>query len=899
MKRTFRLSDSAPDPRRDVQDEIAFHLEMRAREMMERGVPEADARRLAATSFGDRPAIEAECREIRDHHLRDRTRREEMRGMVMDLRFALRGLRRDRGFAAAAILTLALGIGATAAVFTVVNGVLLRPLPYSDPARLAMIWTTGKGERGPESQWPVSAATYVDVRDGSRSLQSLAAFRDWPYVLGDASEPEQIPSARVSPALFPILGVHPLVGRLFTDAEAVEGGPAVVLISHDLWQRRFGESPDIVGRQITLSGQRVTVIGVMPPGFAFPRGAELPAGLRFPVRTELWTPLFFTEKELQNRGTLNLAAVGRLRPGASFAQMDAELAATAAMLAQRHPRTNGGLGLHAIPLREQSAAPMRRGLLLFLGAVGFVLLIACANVTNLLLARAATRQREFALRSALGAARFRIARQLVTENVVLALAGGFLGMLIASWGSRALLRLVPGNLPRADDISVDWRVLFATAALAVAAGITFGLATAWHVTRRSAATALQGGSARATDGIERALGRRMMVAAEVALSLMLLIGAGLLAGSFARLQRIPPGFDPEHALTAQVLLPIGSSFDPAGKGPRWAAFFGQLTERLGALPGVRAAGAVSSLPLSGAVESGGFSIEGRPAPAPAQAPSVDYSVVSGEYFRAMGIRLIEGRTFDPRDRAKAVPVVIVNREFVRRHFPGQSAIGHRMLAGFDFTPTTREIIGVVDDVRQTSLDAGASPAAYVPEDQMPYPALTLVIRTDGDPGALLPAARRELRALDPTLAFDHSATLNDVLSDSLARQRFSMIILTAFAGTALCLSLVGLYGVIALNTRQRRREMGIRMALGARPLDVLRLVLREGMRLAGIGVVAGLLGALVATRVMQSLLFGISTTDRTVFGAAALLVATVALLATYLPARGATRVHPAIALRME
>ncbi|MGI8497140.1 MAG: ADOP family duplicated permease [Gemmatimonadaceae bacterium] len=899
MKRSFRLSDSTPDPRRDVQDEIAFHLEMRAREMMERGMPEVDARRLATTSFGDRPAIEAECREIRGHHLRDRNRREGMRGVGMDLRFALRSLRRESGFTAAAVLTLALGIGATAAVFTVVNGVLLRPLPYSDPSRLAMIWTTGKGERGPESQWPLSAPTFIDVREASRSLQGVAAFRDWPYVLGDASEPEQIPSARVSPSLFPILGVHPEKGRLFSDADAVEGGAQVTLIGHDLWVRRFSASPEIVGRQITLSGQRVTVIGVMPPGFAFPRGAELPAGFRFPVRTELWTPLFFTPKELQSRGTLNLAAVGRLRPGASLMQTDGELSATAAQLARLYPRTNTGLGLHAIPLREQAAAPMRRGLLLFLGAVVLVLLIACANVTNLLLARAATRQREFALRSALGAARSRIARQLVTENVVLAIAGGCLGMLVASWGSRALLRLVPGNLPRADDISVDWRVLIATAAITVVAGIVFGLATAWHATRRGVAGALQGGSARATEEIERAWGRRTMVAAEVALSLMLLIGAGLLAGSFARLQRLSPGFDPGHALTAQLLLPIGASFDPASKGARWAAFFGQLTERLGALPGVRAAGAVSSLPLTGAVESGGFSIEGRPVPPPAQAPSVDYSVVSGKYFRAMGIRLIEGRTFDARDRADAVAVIVVTREFVRRHFPGQSAIGQRMLSGFDFTPTIREIIGVVDDVRQTSLDAGSSPAVYVPEAQMPYPALTVVIRTDGDPLTILPAARRELSAIDPTLAFDHSQTLDDVVADSLARQRFSMIVLAAFAATALCLALVGLYGVIALNTRQRRREMGIRMALGARPFDVLRLVLREGMGLAGIGVVFGLLGAVVTTRVMQSLLFGISATDRTVFAAAAVLVAVVALLATYLPARRATRVHPAIALRME
>jgi predicted permease len=462
-----------------------------------------------------------------------------------------------------------------------------------------------------------------------------------------------------------------------------------------------------------------------------------------------------------------------------------------------------------------------------------------------------------------------------------------------------MLALVPRSLPRADDVAVDARVLLATALVAAAGGVAFGLATAYHARRSGIAEALHDGGARSTGGGARAAGRRALVAAEIALSLVLLVGAGLLAASFVRLQRIDPGFVPTHALVADVALPIGDRFDPARDGPAWARFFTELTARVADAPGVRAAGAVSSLPLSGAVESGGFTVEGRPTPGPGQAPSAEYSVVSGDYFRAMGIKLLAGRVFDGRDRADGAPVVVVSRELARRYFPGESPLGRRIRTGFDFTPTIREIVGVVDDVRQLSLDAGAAPAAYVPETQMPYPFLSLVVRTTGDPLAALPAVRRELAAIDPTLALDHVRPLGVVLATSLARQRFSLVLIGGFAGSALALALVGLYGVIALSVGQRRREIGVRLALGAQARDVLALVLGEGARVTALGVAAGLAAAIALTRLIRSLLYGAGAADALVYAGAAAVVAAVALVATLVPASRAAGVDPTVALRAD
>ena len=906
MKHTFRLSDTHPDARRDVSDEIRFHLDMRAQELIEQGMPREEALREARRQFGDVSAIEAECRDERRARTRERVRREWWRGFAMDLRYAVRSLRTNAGFTAAGVLTLGLGIGAAAAVFTVVDGVLLRPLPYAQPSRLAMVWLSSSMAQG-GGELPLSSGLYVEARDVVKGLSTTAAFRSWPFVLsGEANaEPEQIAGARAEPTLFGTLGVRPVLGRTFTPDEAQPSGPRVVLISYSLWQRRFGGARDVIGRMVTLSGERYSIIGVMPRGFGFPRGAELPSGLQFGARTDLWAPLSFTEQDRRTYGTMNLAAVARLAPGVAPAAAQAEIDAFAKRRFKELGLPDGRFAYAIVGLEEQAARTVRRGLFVLLGAVGFVLLIACTNVANLLIARTGAREREFAVRAALGAGRLRVVRQLVTENIVLALGGAVVGVTIAIWGSRVMLSLVPGSLPRADDVAVDDRVVGFACAVAVVAGIVFGIASALHIARRSVAATLQSGGTRLTGNARQRLGRRMIVAAEVALSVVLLVGAGLLAGSFARLQRVTPGFDPNGVVTGNIVLPVGANFDPARDGPGWHRFFDQFTARLDALPGVSHAGGVSSLPLSGAVESGGFSVEGRPRPAPGEGPVAEYSVVSGDYFGTMGIRLLSGRTFDSRDRSDAPGVVIVNRELARRHFQ-TSPIGQRLRTGFDFSngASPREIIGVVDDVKQTTLDVETNPAAYVPVTQMPYPFMSIVVRakcaagvTACDPMAVLPSVRRELARIDATLALSDVRPLSGVFADSIARQRFSMAVLGVFAALALLLALVGLYGVIALSVGQRRREIGVRMALGAQPRDVLSLVLGEGMRVTLLGVAIGLVGALALTRVLRSLLFDVSTTDPRFFAGAAILVAMVSLAATYIPARRALGVDATSALR--
>jgi putative ABC transport system permease protein len=605
-------------------------------------------------------------------------------------------------------------------------------------------------------------------------------------------------------------------------------------------------------------------------------------------------------------GTLNLSAIARFAPGVTPAAARAEIVAFGARRLKEIGFPAGRFAYTVVGLADQAARTVRRGLLVLLGAVGFVLLIACTNVANLLIARTGAREREFAVRAALGAGRLRIVRQLVTENVVLALGGAIVGLLIATWGSRVMLALVPGNLPRADDVGIDVRVVAFAGLVAVIAGIAFGMATALHVARQSVAATLQSAGTRLTGNARRRLGRRLIVAAEVALTVVLLVGAGLLAGSFARLQNVTPGFDARGVLTGNVLLPVGARFDPVRDGPRWHQFFNEFTARLDALPGVANAGAVSSLPLSGAVESGSFFIEGRPRPAAGEGPNADYAVVSGDYFAAMDIRLLSGRSFDSRDRSDAPGVVIVNRELARRFFPGVSPIGQRLRTGFDFSSgsSPREIIGVVENVKQTSLDAETRPAAYVPVSQMAYPAMSIVVRAacgrdapTCDPNATLPAVRKELASLDATVALSDVRPLSSVFADSIERKRFSMAVLGVFAALALLLALVGLYGVIALSVGQRRREIGVRMALGAQPRDVLSLVLGEGMGVTLLGVVIGLAGALGLTRVLRSLLFDMSTTDPRFFGGAAILVAVVALVATYIPARRALGVDATAALR--
>jgi putative ABC transport system permease protein len=897
MKRFFRRSDIRADAGRDVGDELRFHMDMRTQEFIEAGLSPEDARRAAEDAFGNVGLIDDELRTQRGERDRSRDRRDRVHELSMDVLFAVRTFRKNLGFTAAALATLALGVGATTAVFTVVNGVLLRPLPYADPSRLAMIWMSSR-QPGLAGQLPVSSGFFTDAAAKARTFESMAAFRSWSYALQTNGDVEQISGARVTPSLFIILGIRPALGQSFTDTDAA-ANDHLVLIGYALWQRAFGGSSSIVGRRIDLSGEPFTVIGVMPPAFAFPRGAELTAGLGFGNRTELWTPLVFSAKDRSAYGTLNMAAIGRLRAGSGVETARGELSRNLhAFLMQVAPRMQ--LDYEVVGLKDQAGGKVRRGLMLLMGAVGFVLFIACANVTNLLVARTTARRRELSLRAALGAGRGRIARQLVTENVMLAAVGTALGLGLSIWATRAILSLMPGSMPRADDVGLDWRVALACVSIAIGAGAIFGAISTMQVRLDHLATTLRDAGRGASGGGASGLGRRGLVIAEVSLSVMLVVGAGLLTMSFARLQSVEPGFAKGGVLTAGVVLPLPGGFNPERDGPGWSRFYARLDDRIRQLPGVRAAGAVSALPLTGTVEGGGFAVVGQPQPAAGRAPQTQYAVIDGDYFGAAGIRLVAGRTFDRRDGAGGLPVAIVTHQFVRRFFPDSVALDRQLRTYFDFAGgTPRTIVGVVDDARQGSLDGPIEPLTYVPEAQMPYPGLHLVIRTTGEPLALLPAVKRELKQLDPSLAITQVRTLENVFDDSLARQRLSMTLLTVFAGLALLLAVVGLYGVIALSVGRRTREIGVRMALGARPADVIRLVVGEGLRMTTIGIVAGLIGAFAVSRVLDAMLFGVTATDLPVYVVAAVSVLIITLSATFIPARRATLVDPTSALRAE
>ena len=900
MKRFLRRSDVRANPARDVGEELCFHLEMRRQEFIESGLSPEDAQRAAARAFGDIEAIDTELRRARGAHVRRRERWDELQDLVTDLMFSIRTLGRNVSFSVAALATLALGIGAATAVFTVVNGVLLRPLPYGDPSRLEMIWLSSK-RASIGGELPLSGGFYDEVHSHATSFSGTAAFRAWPYALRSGDDVEQLAGARITASLFTVLGVHPVLGRDLSDADAEPGAASVVIISDALWRRRFGANPAALGSRIELGGVPFHVVGVMPPGFSFPRGAELPAGLQFGARTELWTPLSFTPKDRRDFGTLNLAAIGRLKPRVRANQARAELSAQLhAFLEANAPTLQ--LDYHLLDLQEQAGQHVRRGLLFLFAAAAFVLFIACANVISLLVARTSMRRREFAVRAALGAGRTRIARQLVTENVLLAAAGAAIGVGFALVAVRSLLRLVPGSMPRADDVSVDWRVALAAAAMAIGVGAAFGLVSTLQLRWGTLAGALNDAGARATGGRARSTGRRTLVAVEVALSLVLVVGASLLTLSFLRLQRVDPGFTPTGVLTAGVVLPIPAGFDPKRDGPGSARFFAALDDRLVRSPGIQAVGAVSALPLTGTIEGGAMTIAGRPAPAAGQALQAEYAVVEGDYFNAMRIPLVAGRRFDRGDLAEAVPVMIVNREFVRQYLTGAQPVGTQIVPYFDFSDgKPRTIVGVVDNVQSVSLDAPIKPQVYVPEQQMPYPGLRMVIRTKGgvDPMTVLPLLKREVKALDPAVAVAEPQRIEQIFAESLARQKFSMTIIAVFAASALALAIVGLYGVIALSVGQRQREIGVRMAVGARPSDVLRLMLGEGLRITGAGLAIGLAGALAISRMLTALLFGVSATSISVYVSATAAIALVTLAATFVPARRATRVDPTLALRAE
>jgi predicted permease len=873
---------------REMNNELAFHFELEKQERMRAGASSAEAHRAAIHAFGGVDQVKEAYRDARG------TR--PLENLIQDLRYGVRMLRRNPLFAAAAVTTLGLGLGATLAVFNVVNGVLLRPLPYRDPERINIIWSAMRGDDGNFFSLPLSSGAYSDIERDSRSFEALAAFRAWPYAIAESPEAEReaVAGARVSPALFDVLGVAPAVGRAFTREEAVTGGPHVALISHDLWQRKFGGSRDIIGKRIYLGDALFTLTGVMPPGFAFPRGAELPAPFQFGLRTDVWTPLVFDASEVSNYDVQNLVAVGKLKDRCGTGECSASAAQgeLTELLRRTLPvndQQNSAYKL--VSMADQAAERVRRPLVMLLGAVAFVLAIAAANVTTLLIGRVHAREREFAMRSALGAARRRLAQQLVTENLVLCVLGMVVGLTLASWGTKVMLSLVPGSLPRADDIGFDWRVLSFAGLLALIAALGFGVATAYAARLRFT---------RAAVSVSRT--RRILVMTEVALSLILLIGAALLTRSFISLQQVRPGFDPSQTLTARVSLPVAGQFQPLVDGPRWTATFDQLMARLASAPDIVAAGGVVTLPMSGAFESGGVRPVGK-VYENGQNPSAQVQIVAGDYFGATRIRLIAGRVFNASDDGPGRASMIVNRKFAREHYGSEAdALGREVTALFEFARDRppRIIVGVVDDVKTVSLDADAPPQVYVPFSQMAVYALTLVLRVRGaDPLAAVPLVRQAVHEVNSSASVKEIRTFESVVADSLARQRFIMTLIATFAVVALVLAFVGLYGVLALIVGQRRREIGVRIALGATPESVVRALLGEGARVVAVGVAIGLAGAFALTRVLSSMLYGISTTDGSTFAGAAAFVGLIAVLATWIPARRASQVDPRTALAAE
>src|SRR5262245_24674399 len=832
-----------------------------------------------------------------------------MQTLWQDLRYGARMLWKKPGFTALAVIMLALGIGANTAIFSVVNATLLRPLPFPQPDRLALFW--GSKPRTNMPQLPLSLPNFNDVRAQCQSCESLSAWTIGYSNLTQGKEPERVQYAIVTADFFATLGVHPLLGRAFRAEEDNPSHASAVLISHSLWSRRFGADPTLVGKSITLDGQPREVCGVLPAGFRF---------ASFPKETEVWLPFGldpFKDRKYA-RGASALGAVARLKPGVTLRQTQTELDVISQRLEQAEPHFNTNWRLHAVALHEQASGKLRRGLFVLLGAVAFLLLIACVNVANLQLARATTRRREIAIRVALGAGRFRIIRLLLVESLLLAGLGAIAGALLAWWGVD-LFALIPYNAPNlftpytvsAEQIGVDGRVLGFTFLVSLLVGVLSGLAPALQLGQMGQAantnlqTALKEGGAQAAQGAGR--WRGSLVAAEVALALLLLIGAGLMVRSFVRLQRIHPGFDPQNVLTCDLNLPESKC-----QRPQAAEFYDRLLERVAALPGVSAAGAVEYLPMTGMDRNTGLFIEGRPIPAPSERIFAHQRVVTPDYFRALGMRLRQGRVFTAADNDKASRVAIINETMARRYWPSENPIGKRAALDFEamrFYPDRapdfdlalglREIVGVVADVRHTGLAGETVPEFYAPLAQRPTRDMTLVVRTAADPAGTLSLVRREVYALDKDQPIANENTMSEWMAATVAQPRFNFLLLTVFAAVALALAGLGIYGVVAWTVAQRTQEIGIRMALGARAEDVFRLMVGQGLKPALLGVALGLFGAAALTRLMKTLLFEMSATDPLTFIAVALLLTFVALLACWIPARRETEVHPMLALKCE
>jgi putative ABC transport system permease protein len=786
-----------------------------------------------------------------------------------------------------AVIALALGIGASAAIFSVVNTVLLRPLPYPNGNRLVMIWEQNRPRSRDRNV--ISPANFLDWRDQNQVFQDMSAFYSSPYNLTGLGDPEEVTGMAASTNLFDVLGDRPLLGRTFTPEDGVRGKDNVAVLGYGFWQKHFGGDLNVVGKTLALDSQPITVIGVMPQGFDF----FVKENAFVKKAPEFWVPLAFSANSRKRVGRF-LSAIGVLKPGVTIDQAKGDMTALAARLEQQYPDFNKGWGVNLIPLHMQFSGDLTRPLIILLIAVGFVLLIACANVANLMLARSVARQKEFAIRVALGAGRVRLVRQLLTESLLLSLAGCALGLLIARWGVDALLAISPRDLLSFTTASIDKRVLGFALVLSVLTSVIFGLLPALEASRPNTNESLKEGG-RGTSGSRSHRALNWFVIAQVALSLMLLIGSGLMIKSLIRLQSVDPGFNPNNVLTVSISLPRAKY----GEDPKKIEFFQQLLAHVRQLPGVHGAGAASAPPFTGAGAATGFEIEGQPPMTSAEKPTTDVRVVDQDYFKTMSIPLLKGRSFTDREETTAARVVIISDALAQQYFPNQNPLGKRITVDMKQQNDPCEIVGVVGDVKWKGLDLGSRPMVYWPHAELVYSSLVLVVRTDGEPGGMSAAIQREVRALDKDQPISETRTMNQLLADSVSRSRFATLLLGIFAVVALLLASLGIYGVMSYSVTQRTNEIGIRIALGATRHNVVGLVVKRGMLLAVCGVAIGLLGSLGLTRLLTGLLFGVSVTDPLTFGLVPVFLLAIALLAVYLPARRATRVDPLVALRYE
>jgi putative ABC transport system permease protein len=873
----------------EMDTELHFHLEAYAEDLVRKGLPRPEALRRARLEFGGVDKTKEECREARGAHLVDI--------LIQDLRYAARTMLRSPGFTATAVIALALGIGANTAIFSVVNAVLLRPLPFDQPDRLVQVWHTPPQATFPGmKEFAVSPANFIDWRNESRGFQAMAAYGFGRYTLTGSGHPEAIRTCAATSGLFSILHVRPLLGRDFLDGEYEPDHDHEVVLSYGLWRSHFGGNPEMVGKNIELNGQAFTVIGVMGPGFQFPI-ASGPDD-----RAQMWKPLAWSDQDRAVRDNHNYGVVARLRDGVSLRHAQAELDAIANRLALQYPAENKGWGAIAVPLRDDLVGDVRPALLILLGAVALVLLIACANVANLILSRTLSRRKESAVRAALGATPRRLLQQAFAETLLLALAGGTLGLVFAHYGVILIVRFLAQRLPRGNEIALDGRVLVFTLGVSLLTGFAAGLLPALRMAKADLNEALKQGLGRtASDSGGRT--RNVLVVSEVALSLMLLIGAGLMIRSLWILQNTNPGFDPDHVVTMVVSIPQNKFPEPGQE----VSYFNRVLDGVRVLPGVQAAGLIDAIPLSDDGSHQPISIEGRPVVAMADQPEVDVRLISPGYVSAMHISLLRGRDVDDSDIPGRPGAVLISQSMAKLFWPNEDPVGKHLTMYF-FPDMARVVVGVVADVKLQALnETRPAPTLYLPLGQLSPPkgtnwrsfGMILAVRTGMEPVSAIPSISSFVRNVDADIPLLNIRTMDDWVSTSLSPQRFAMLLLASFAGLALLLAVVGIYSVMSYSVSRRTHEIGVRVALGASRADVLALVVRQGLVLALTGSAIGIAGALLLSRLMSSQLYGVSPTDPITFVAVSVLLTLVALAACYIPARRAMQIDPMVALRYE